>query len=280
MLKKWRERRQDEKSIEARATNVTTRLDVAYLDDGVAAHKLDIYRPAKTDKPMPVLVHIHGGGWEIGDKKLMKSTGLFYASQGVLFITPNYRLSPAAKHPVHAEDCAAALAWTFKHAVELGGDRNRIFLSGHSAGAHLAALLGTDSTYLMKYGLNCTDLAGVIPVDTASFDLTSQQNEELVKRFVKDSFGEDPQVLRAASPLHHVSSKQRYPAFLIFNTLNRAAAAEGGRQFSEAMKNAGCDARFVAVENRTHGQMASGMRDPADPVGGAILKFILPETKR
>lgn len=279
LLKMWMKKQQDEKKVSALATNVTTRLDVPYLNDSEPAHTLDLYRPPKQDQPLPVLVHIHGGGWEMGDKKLMKSTGLFYASQGVLFITPNYRLSPKAKHPAHAEDCAAAVAWAFQHAAEFGGDKGRIFLSGHSAGAHLAALLGTDPAYLQKYGLKPGDLAGVIPVDTASFDLTAADNEKLVKKFVKTSFGEDQQVLRSASPLHHIAATQRYPAFLIFNTTNRAAAAEGGKQFAAALKSAGGHVRFVPVDHHTHGEMAAGMYEPADPVGSAILKFIFPDTK-
>ncbi len=277
LLKMWMKKKQDEKKVAALATNVATKLDVPYLTDGESAHKLDVYAPPKKDKLVPVLVHIHGGGWEIGDKKLMKSTGLFYASQNVLFITPNYRLSPKFKHPAHAEDCAAALAWAFSHAAEFGGDKTKIFLSGHSAGAHLAALLGTDPAYLQKHGLKISDLAGVIPVDTASFDLTSADNEKLVKGMVKTAFGEDPQVLKVASPLHHVTNKQRYPAFLIFNTTNRAAAAEEGKKFAEALKTAGCHARFVAVANHSHGEMASGMYEPADPVGSGILKFIFPD---
>ena len=280
LMKMWLKRKQDEKKTASLATNVTTKLDIPYLDDGDPLHKLDVYLPAKTNQPVAVLVHIHGGGWEIGDKKLMKSTGLFYASQGVLFITPNYRLSPKVQHPAHTEDCAAALAWAFSHAAELGGDKSRIFLSGHSAGAHLAALLGTDPAYLQKYGLKITDPAGVIPVDTASFDLTSDENEKLVKGMVKTSFGEDAQVLKAASPLHHVGEKQSYPRFLIFNTTNRAAAAEGGKKFADKLKSVGGNARFVPVSNHTHGEMASGMFDPADPVGSVILKFILPDAKK
>lgn len=280
LLKMWRQKKQDEKKISALATNVTTKLDVAYLNDGEPAHKLDVYLPAKKDKPLPVLVHIHGGGWRAGDKERMKDTGMFYASQGVLFITPNYRLSPKFTHPAHTEDCAAALAWAFAHAAEFGGDRTKIYLSGHSAGAHLAALLGTNPAYLQKYGLKISDLAGVIPVDTASFDLTSADNENLVKNMVKTAFGEDPKVLKVASPLHHVSNKQRYPAFLIFNTTNRAAAAEGGKKFADKLKGVGCNAQFVPVANHTHGEMASGMHDVADPVGSAILQFIFPDVKK
>ncbi len=280
LLRMWMKKNQDAKTIEARAVGVTSRLDVSYLDDNDPAHKLDIYGPPKTGTPLPVLVHIHGGGWEIGDKRLMRTTGLFYASQGVLFITPNYRLSPKAQHPAHVEDCAAALAWAFTHAADMGGDRKRIFLSGHSAGAHLAALLGTDPAYLQKYKIHPSDLAGVIPVDTASFDLMDESNEKLVKKLVRESFGEDSQVWKSASPFHHVLAAGRYPGFLILNTTNRAAAAEGGRRFADKLKGVGCNVRFVPVSNHTHGEMAAGMYDASDPVGSAILKFLFPETKK
>ncbi len=280
LLKMWLKKKQDEKKLVAQTPGVTTKLDVAYLSDGEAAHKLDVYLPAKKDKPLPVLVHLHGGGWRAGDKERMKDTGLFYASQGVLFITPNYRLSPKFQHPAHVEDCAAALAWAFQHAAEFSGDKTKIFLSGHSAGAHLAALVGTDATCLQKYGLKISDLAGVIPVDTASFDLTSADNENLVKNMVKAAFGEDPQVLKAASPLLQVFEKKSYPSFLIFNTTNRAAASAGGRKFADKLKGVGGNARFVPVANHTHGEMAAGMHDAADPVGSAILQFIFPDAKQ
>jgi len=275
LLRQWVEKKRDERRLETATQGaVSTQLDVPYLNDADRHHTLDVYIPAKKGAPLTVLIHIHGGGWEIGDKSLMKATGLFYASQGVLFVTPNYRLSPAAQHPAHAEDCAAAVAWAFRHAAELGGDSKRIFLSGHSAGAHLAALLATDPSYLQKFGIRPADLAGVIPVDSASYDLTSDANERLVKNFIRNSFGTAPAVLRAASPLHQLSGNKRFPRFLILNTTNRADAAKGAQTFADAFKRAGGEVQFVAVSNHTHSEMATGMYNPADPVGRAILSFL------
>ncbi|WP_028316249.1 alpha/beta hydrolase fold domain-containing protein [Desulfatibacillum aliphaticivorans] len=93
------------------------------------------------------------------------------------------------------------MAWVFAHLEELGGDKERIFLSGHSAGAQLAALLGTNLAYLKKYNISPPELAGVIPVDTASFDLLSKEyNERLTRRLIKAAFGSDRGVLKKASP--------------------------------------------------------------------------------
>lgn len=274
-LKVLLQQRNDAKEAEAITQEADLRLDVPYVDDNDPSHKLDIYFPPRKNKSLPVLVHIHGGGWRRGDKIMMKATGMFYASKGIVFITPNYRLTPKVSHPAHMEDCAAALAWVFNHIGELSGDKGRVFLSGHSAGGHLAALLATNRKYLQKFSINPGDLAGVIPIDTASFDLLSDDNENLVKRLVKQAFGIDRQVLTEASPFHNVTNRASYPDFLILNTTNREFAAKGGKAFAEKLKSTGSNARFVPVDNHTHKEMAEGMYDASDPVSGAILKYIL-----
>lgn len=254
---------------------IATRLDVPYIDDNESLHQLDIYFPTKNNKPFPVLVHIHGGGWKMGDKKQMKDTGIFYASHGILFIIPNYRLSPNVKHPAHVQDCAAAMSWIFAHVTNLGGDKSRIFLSGHSAGAHLAALLGTNVAYLQKYNIKNSRIAGIIAVDTASFNFLSNNNERLVNRFVKQAFGTNKKVLKDASPFYNVTAKGSYPEFFILNTTNRMSAARGGKEFADKLKNADSKAQFIPVDDHTHRDMVEGMYDASDPVGRAILKFIL-----
>lgn len=256
---------------------VTSRLNVPYMDDDNLFHRLDIYFPQKKKGLFPILVHIHGGGWKTGDKNMMVDTGVFYASKGILFVTPNYRLSPAVMHPAHVEDCAAALAWVFRHSSELGGDKNRIFLSGHSAGAHLAALLGTNPEYLRKYNINPHDLAGVIPVDTAGFNLISEGKGKLLKKFIQGAFGSDESVLKKASPFYNIIKGLSYPKFLVFNTVNRKLAAEEGKNFSDKLEKAGVNVQFIPVYNHTHKEMAIKMYDSFDPVGKSILKFILNE---
>lgn len=253
---------------------ITSHLNVPYLTDGDPKHLLDIYSPKNKTKPLAVLVHIHGGGWRKGDKKMMKTTGEFYASQGILFITPNYRLSPEVMHPSHIEDCASALAWVFTHVTDIGGDSRRIFLSGHSAGAHLAALLGTNHQYMLNHNINPSDLAGVIPVDTASFNLLSNDDERIVKRLIKKAFGDNKLTLKNASPFFNINKRATYPEFLILNTTNRAAGAREAKAFADKLVAAGHEAQFVAVENHTHREMAQGIYDVSDPVGQAILQFI------
>ncbi len=184
--------RQRSKLLHGRMQNgMTVKTDINYTEARDRLQTLDIYYPAPHENLVPILMHIHGGGWSIGDKRMMKNHGLFYAGHGIIFIAINYRLSPKVQHPAHIQDCAAAFSWIYAHAEELGGDKNRIFVSGHSAGAHLAALLGTNAAYLQQYNLLPTNIAGVIGVDAASYNLLTPTSEKLNKHFIALAFGWD-----------------------------------------------------------------------------------------
>src|SRR5438876_3974931 len=127
--------------------------DLAYVegkDPDASSHKLDLYLP-QGKKDFPVLVFLHGGCWTFGDKSggdLYPPFARALAGHGVGVVLPNYRLSPWVKHPAHVKDAARAVAWTRKNVGKYGGDANRLFVGGHSAGGHLAALLATDEQYL------------------------------------------------------------------------------------------------------------------------------------
>ena len=127
-------------------------------------HRLDMFLP-RTKKDFPIVVLVHGGGWDIGDNRcsgLYSSVGEFLASQGIGVVLPNYRLSPAVMHPEHIKDVASAVAWTRSHAGKYGGDAGRLYLMGHSARAHLVALLAADESYLKPEGMNSADIKGVL----------------------------------------------------------------------------------------------------------------------
>lgn len=117
---------------------VTIGADVPYGPD--ARHRLDIYRPAQVStKPSPVVLIIPGGGFIRGDKSERSNAGLHLARAGYLVVVANYRLAPAHPWPAGAEDVSRALQWTQMHAAENGGDAQRLWLMGESAGAtHVA----------------------------------------------------------------------------------------------------------------------------------------------
>jgi arylformamidase len=248
--------------------------DVAYSTEYHDDKKLDIFKPDNNNQKLPVLIHIHGGGWKTGDKRIQSKHGKFYSDHDIIFVNINYRLTPEVKHPIHAEDCAEAVAWVFNHIDQLGGDKNRIFISGHSAGAHLAALVGTDPSYLQKHNIQSSQLAGIIPVDTASFDLLSRRNERFVKKLIDNAFGTNEAELKAASPMHYVNVNNNYPDFLIFASGNRRAAITQSEELSRRLNESGNIAKAIVVDGYNHRDMNLGMRETNGPISTAILNFI------
>ncbi|KXV07974.1 alpha/beta hydrolase [Caballeronia megalochromosomata] len=136
--------------------------------DGVAYGKgprerLDVYAPDSGKRAnLPVVVYFYGGGWQSGHRSNSRDVAQALAEHGIVTVAPDYRVYPDAVFPGFLDDAAAAVRWTRDHAREFGGDPGRIFLMGHSSGAHMAAMLATDPRYLAAQGMANTSLAGMI----------------------------------------------------------------------------------------------------------------------
>jgi acetyl esterase/lipase len=115
--------------------------------------KLDIYAPKDLKGPAPVLFFIYGGGWDHGDKGDYQFVGNAFASRGFIVVIPDYRLYPDVKYPDFLNDNAAALRWTQDHISQYGGDTDRLFVAGHSAGAYNAVMLAVDHSFLDEMGV-------------------------------------------------------------------------------------------------------------------------------
>jgi acetyl esterase/lipase len=116
----------------------------------VPRQKLDVYLPSSGGGAKPVLVFFYGGAWQSGDKGDYLFVAEALVSQGFIVVVPDYRVYPEVRWPGFLEDGAAAVAWTFDHLAELGGDPAHIHLAGHSAGAYIAAMLALDGRWLGK----------------------------------------------------------------------------------------------------------------------------------
>ncbi len=248
--------------------------DVAYGSETLQT--LDIYAPRGRKALKPVLIFIHGGGWQVGDKKRYKEMGQFYADKSVVLVAINYRLSPDVVHPAHAQDSAKAVKWVYDNIDQYGGDKQKLYLSGHSAGAHLSALLGTDPKYLAEHGLKPTIFKAVMPNDTASFDFLNpiQKGKWLVQPMIDKAFGTDPEGLKEASPITHARSNKGFPPFVMFVTETRDDAVEQTRLFNEALSLSGANSEYHVIDGKTHRQMAKGMFDPKSPISKKILDVI------
>jgi len=154
-------------------------------------HLLDIYKPQDLVNA-PVLLFIHGGAWQRGDKLLYAYLGRAFASRGFTTVIINYRLTPEVRHPGHVQDVARAFAWTYRNITAHGGNPAGIFVMGHSAGGHLAALLALDEQYLEAEGLTTSLIRGAMPI-SGVYNLNAIPGFDSI-------FTSDPEVRRNASP--------------------------------------------------------------------------------
>jgi acetyl esterase/lipase len=225
---------------------------------------------------LPVIVFFHGGSFSAGHKTdlLFQKVPLFCGA-GFLLASANYRLSPAAKHPAHVEDAARAIAWLHDNVARFGGDPNRFVLSGHSAGAHLAALLATDERWLGRHGLPLSIVKGVVSLDGATFDLLSRSDDEpFAAAGIVNAFGDDKAVWADASPIRHVAAGKGIPPFLMFSTLQRDFALVETRKFADVLKQAGVAVDVVPVEGQSHTGIHRDFGKVNDRVTQRTLQFV------
>ena len=242
--------------------------------------KLDFWKPVKAGSPL--VIFVHGGGWKRGDKQ--NATGEekpgHYVQQGYAFASINYRLVPAATVEQQAQDVADAIAFLIMRAESLGFDATRVVLMGHSAGAHLSALVGTDMKYLKKAGLGPQSLRGVIPLDGACYDVPRQIAEggDFMQDTYIQAFGSVKERQLALSPTHHAAAPNA-PAFLILH-VQRVDGTSQSRALGEALKKAGTTAEvrgFDGIGLKGHAEINRRLGDPAypaTPVVDAWLKSV------
>jgi acetyl esterase/lipase len=287
--------------------------DVAYYDEAsadAARHKLDLYLP-KGKKDYPVVVFVHGGAWMFGDNRccgLYRAVGEFLAGQGIGAVMPNYRLSPFVKHPEHAKDVARAVAWTRTHIADFNGDPGQMFLMGHSAGGHLAALLATDSRYLNGEGMSVADLRGIISVSGVytippgsadvevggttplgirldevapirgvgtAFNPTAREKSGLPVSInvFGPVFGDDAKIRSAASPLNYV--RPGLPPFLLISAdKDLPLLPKMASDMHQSLLKHGNSSTLLIVEKRNHNSIMFQAIHPGDPVARAVLDFV------
>lgn len=248
-----------------------------------AAQTVDLYQPDQCKNvSCPVVMWVHGGGWRNGDTSGRRSTDMQtkWATQGIVMVGVNYRLSPDYTHPAHVEDVASAIAWVHKNIGTYGGDRNRVSLLGHSAGAHLVALVATNPRFLEAHGLTPANaLRNVFPIDTASFDLSNPSR--FVSRMVRSAFGSDSKVLADASPIQQVTSSGTYPAFIIAAAENRRDAVDTTRALEKKLKSSGTPVDVIIMnypdlgQLKAHGKIASDLSNIDNTMTRKLLSRVL-----
>ncbi|WP_417748209.1 alpha/beta hydrolase [Rosistilla oblonga] len=226
------------------------------LPESMQRCRLDVYYPIDR-KDFATVVWFHGGGLTAGNKSIPQ--GL--KNRGIAVVAVNYRLGPAVKSPAYIEDAAAAVAWTFNHIADYGGSRDRIYVSGHSAGGYLTSMVGLDRRWLAAHDIDANEIAGLIPFSGHTITHFTIRKERGIG-------GKQP-VVDDLAPLYHVR-KDAPPLLLITGDreLEMLGRYEENAYLWRMMQVVGHpNTELLELDGYDHG----GMDDPAYPL---MLKFI------
>ncbi|HZL87839.1 MAG TPA: alpha/beta hydrolase [Pirellulaceae bacterium] len=247
---------------------VVVETDVEYGKAGDMPLLLDVIKPkavAENGKPKPLVVWIHGGAWQSGDKSSgLPRLGLWVAQGDYVGISVGYRLSGVATWPAQIHDCKAAIRWIRANADKLGIDPDKIGVWGSSAGGHLVSLLGTSSDIKALEGSNgnpgvSSQVACVVdycgPSDFLLFARSGASAANAngpISKLLGGPVSDREAAAREASPVTYVT-KDDPPFLVVHGTADRTVPFAQGEKFYEKLKAAGVDATFVKMDGGGHG---------------------------
>ena len=197
--------------------------DVAYGND--AAQRYDVYLPNTKTQNAPVIFMVHGGGWKRGDKEMSRTVTnktANFTKRGWIVISTNYRMVPDANPLEQAADIGRAIAHAQEQAHTWGGDKNRFVLMGHSAGAHLVALVSAKPALATEHG--AVAWLATVGLDSGGYDVERIMQGRHMKLY-DEAFGSDPALWRAASPVAQLAAPMA-PFLAVCSTQRAVACAQ------------------------------------------------------
>jgi len=247
---------------------------------------LDIYVPDNNKiQECPVMIFVHGGAWTkyFGDKDQRGryiQKGLFYTDNNFILVNVNYRSSPNNNFPVPVEDVSNAINWVYNNISKYSGNKNEIYLSGHSAGAQIVSLISTDESYLQKYNLDLNIIKATILLEGVGYDLllpgSLQFDSKLIEMYYNVPFGNDENTYKNASPINHVSKNKNIPPMLFFvceNSIFRIAKPDAKNLYFKLIKN-GVYARYYVISDRGHSSLNYDFGKKDDETSQLVMDFI------
>ena len=222
---------------------------------------LDVYLPRDLTKPAPIVVFFYGGEWQSGSKDMYLFVGQALAKRGYIAVIPDYRIYPEVKFPTFLEDSARSVKWTVDHAGALGGDPQRIYLMGHSAGAYNAAMLALDKQWLQNVGLDYrTTIRGTIGL-AGPYDFLP-----LTSPTLKMIFGPEDQLART-QPINFVDG-QAAPMLLLTGEDDSTVEPANTTRLASRIRENGGSARVLYYSNMSHVKLVGTLAAP--------LQFLAP----
>jgi len=244
---------------------------------------LDVAAP-KDAKNLPVVFWIHGGGWQTGDKSLVQVKPKMFVDRGFVFVAANYRLLPKVEMETIFRDVAKAIGWVHRHIAEHGGDPDRLFVMGHSAGAQLAALMCIDDRYLKSEGVPFSALKGCVPVDGDTYDVPAiietaetrlrVHGEPPPKWGHRLKFGNDPEKHKDYSAVTHVAKGKGIPPFLILYVADHPDTSAQARRLATVLKGSEIPAIAFGAKDTNHSKLNDNLGTEGDPATKAVDDFL------
>lgn len=277
MRERTMQRLQEKKAEEERAIDLQAilpgarKLTAAYGAD--QAQAVDVYVPPGALRDAPVIVMVHGGAWKIGDKANTGSVEnklRHWLPKGYVFVSVNYRMLPQAMAYAQAQDVAAALRWTQAHAADWGASDRKVILMGHSAGAHLVALLSSRPDMVGK------PWAGTVVLDSAAMKVSTTMAGRHPK-FYDEAFGSDPASWAQASPMDQWTPSA-VPMFLVCSTKRPDKPCDDARAFQALAKRANVPMPVLS-QPLTHADVNRTLGLPGDYTD-AVDRFIAEQLGR
>ncbi|NVE94659.1 alpha/beta hydrolase [Altererythrobacter lutimaris] len=250
--------------------------DTAIMFGAHSRQQIDFYSAngeAADNGEAPVILFVHGGGWAVGDRaQAVHAKPAHFTTNGIAFASTGYRLVPEVTVEEQAADIASALAALRGQAETLGIDPDRVILMGHSAGAHLAALVATDPQYA---GADMAAVKGVVLLDGAGYDVVNRMEDAADRSALlySNAFGDDPARQAALSPITHTDAPNA-PAWQILFVGNRAESRAQSEALALALREAGAEAEAVPIADSDHRKLNVELGKPGDPATALVDAFL------
>jgi len=207
--------------------------------------RLDVWAPRERGGgPYPVVVFFYGGGWDSGSRTDYGFVGRAFAARGFVTIVPDYRLVPNVRFPTFVEDAAKAVRWTRDHVAQFGGDASRINLSGHSAGAYIAAMLALDPHYLRDAGVDPAAIraAALLSGPYDFYPFTEQRGRAAFGAWPRPGETQPVNFARAGAP----------PMLLMHGTADTVVRPGNSRRLAAALAKAGAPVELKLYPGKSH----------------------------
>lgn len=247
--------------------------DVAYGKQ--PRQKIDVYLPNNFAAPAPIIFMVHGGGWCTGDKAhkgVVEKKVARWVPKGFIFVSVNYPMvGDGSMAGTQGLDVARALAYVQQHAKEWGGDRDKVILMGHSAGAHLISLVNADSSLREKAG--AAPVLGAVSLDSGAINVVTQMPNavRMMKTRYKEAFGTDEAAWPSMSP-YHMLDKNAAPWLGICGARRPDKPCEQAKEYAEKSKSLGIYAEVLPQQKNHGGINADVGKD--ETYTAAIEKFM------